>query len=177
MLFNNPKNKIKNKFDFRLVLFIIIVFTILLSFFSYRFISSRQLNNLSSWKSYEDKQIKIKFSYPPAYYIKYNNQVSSISKHLYIYSDKNDEIARIHYYPKLCDEIDKKFKIVSININGTTWQLALYPKGLDSGDYKLTTPILYFITCHNEDKYSLQFNNRLVLDNIQTRIVNSILLK
>lgn len=158
----------------KLTLFIIAFFVILAGFFGYRYISSRKSNNSLSWKNYEDKKIKIKFSYPGAYYIKSKQQKPSNSRHLYVYSDKNDEIIRIHYYPNSCEEKNSDFAIGSKNINGITWQVELLPKGLGGGEFVLTKEMLYYITCQNGNKYSLQFNDRIILDDIQSKILNTI---
>lgn len=157
----------------KLILFITSVLVILSGFFGYKYISLRKLNNSFSWKSYENKEIKIKFSYPENYYIKSKQQKPSNSKHLYVYSDKNDKIIRIHYYPNSCEEKNDEFMIGSKNINGIAWQVKLFPKGLDSGDFTLGQPILYYITCQKGNKYSLQFNDRLILDSIQLKIINN----
>lgn len=157
----------------KLTLFIIAFFVILAGFFGYKYLSSRNSNSSLYWKSYEDNKIKIKFSYPENYYIKSKQQKPSNSRHLYIYSDKNDEILRIHYYPNSCGEKNSDFVIGSKDINGITWQVELLPKGFGGGEFVLTKEILYYVTCQNENKYSLQFNDRIILDDIQLKIINN----
>lgn len=92
---------------------------------------------------------------------------------MYIYSDNDEEIVRIHYYPNSCDEEVGDFLIGTKNINNISWQIELFPKGLNMGEFKLTEPVLYYIACQNGNKYSLEFSNSTTLDDTQSKIINN----
>lgn len=159
------RKKILKKINFYPILFISVLSLILLSFTYYK--------HLSSWKYYKNKDTKISFMYPADYRVKPVRLDSSNIKTLYIYSDKNEEIIRIHYYPNSCDKEVGDFLIGTKNINNISWQIELFPKGLNNGAVELTAPILYYIACENGNKYSLEFKNRTTLDDTQSKIINN----
>lgn len=138
-----------------------------------RSLTGKSLVDKLLWKNYKDKDIGINFIYPFIYRVKPVRLDLSDSKHLYIYSDKNEEIIRIHYYPNSCDKEVGDFLIGTKNINNISWQIKLFPKGLDSGEFKLTEPILDYIVCQNGNKYSLEFKNRTTLDATQSKIIRN----
>jgi hypothetical protein len=121
------------------------------------------------WQKYENTSYNFRFYYPSSLKLTTDDKSSSFNVYLF---DDGQELFRIHVYEPKWDDSDE-FKIKEETINENLFEVFLMPAGLNTGDYTLGQPILYYITYHSNFKYSFQFNNREELTPLQKSILST----
>lgn len=124
--------------------------------------------NATERKTYQNKEYNFSFKYPSS--IKIETKTDS-NFHISL-NEKDQKILRLHVYKEIKKD-ESEFKRKSEVINNNLFDVLLFPAGLDSGEVKLTQPILYYILYQDGLKFSFEFNNQNRLTSLQTEILSS----
>jgi len=122
-----------------------------------------------NWKTYQNKEFGFSFKYPSSVSISSKKETAF---NLYLNQD-NEEVLRIHIYKETKKE-ESELKIKTKKVGNNSFDVLLIPAGLDSGDFKLTQPILYYILYRDGIKFSFQFNNRITPTSLQKDILSTL---
>ncbi|OIP87597.1 hypothetical protein AUK05_00960 [Candidatus Shapirobacteria bacterium CG2_30_35_20] len=154
----------------KLFRYVVIGVCVILSILIIFIVKNYQLRVDDMWQKYENTSYNFKFYYPSSLNITTDNKSNSFNVYL---QDGGKELFRIHVYKPEWDVDDDEFKIREEKINNNLFNVLLFPKGLDSGDFKLNQPILYYITDQGDIRYSFQFSNQVVLSPTQKGILST----
>jgi hypothetical protein len=128
--------------------------------------------NTTTWKILSNDKFGFSIKYPPSININPERQNPPGSIHEYFMENSNENF-RLHVIPNSVytkSEFLKKSETIGDNM----FYVLIFPAGLNSGEFTLTKPILYYDIYKNGNEYSFQFNGQSNLTKIQKQILSTL---
>lgn len=131
-----------------------------------------QPTNQVFFKTYTNEKFAFSLQYPDTMNIISKDQNPKGSIHEYFYINGEEEF-RLHVTPESSYEKDDYY-VKSETLGSNIFDVMLFPKGTNMGDFILNEPILYYEIFRNGTRYAFQFNNQRSLTNTQRTILKTL---
>lgn len=126
----------------------------------------------SNLKTFTNEKFAFRLQYPETMNVVSKDQNPKGSIHEYFYIDDKEEF-RLHVTPETTYDKSEYYRR-SETLGTNIFDVYLYPKGLDLGEFTLNEPILYYEVFKNNTRYAFQFNNQRFLTNTERNILKTL---